>query len=119
MEITFEEFRAACKHNEGFEDIECNTICVLLTPELKKQGSHHYTGTEILCNRENCPFTKAEAVQRTYLMEYLCYNCGFRFSRRVPRGAIAKGLAGECPRCGIKDYDSAWGVHAPTCFMDE
>ena len=103
MNISFEKFRGACKHNGDFEDIECNPICTLMTPALTKPGSHAYTGKEILCSEGNCPFIETEAVQKEKKASMKIEN---EIMMKVARKEaylrdFKRCLAVKiCPRCG-------------------
>ena len=103
MNIPFEEFRDACKHNDDFEDIECNPICTIMDLRLTKPGPHTYTGKEVLCNEENCPLIKTEDAQKE---EKIGMEVKNEIMEKVKKREIYledlnRCLAvGICPACG-------------------
>jgi DNA-directed RNA polymerase subunit RPC12/RpoP len=108
MKIMFEILQTVCRHNDAFEDINCNPICELRSPKLKNLGSRRYTGESVLCNKKNCPVVKAdqvpESTKKEYLMQYECCNCKTRFTKSIPMGQLAEGRGGKCPYCGADDH---------------
>jgi len=53
--------------------------------------------------------TKVDA--NHYLMEFICANCGHKFSKQIRKGTPAAGQAGICPNCGVRDNTSGVGGH--------
>jgi len=46
-----------------------------------------------------------------YTIEFLCANCGLKFAKDVRKGTPARGQAGNCPNCGVKDNTAGVGGH--------
>ena len=126
MNIPFEKLRDVCKHNDDFEDIECNPICVLMTPTLTKPGPHAYTGKEVLCNEENCPLIKQESEKDSTEIKHGVME------RVRKREAYLKDFkrclaVSICPKCGSKlrrvsdsfgtDYQCLDTTCTFTCFV--
>ena len=105
--IAFEEFSEVCRHRADYIGDLPISICRFNTyvPNSTKR---------VLCNEENCPFVNTKSIQETYLMGYQCFNCGHTFNREIPKGVLAIGKAGECPKCGIKELDDTYEIHTPT-----
>jgi len=46
-----------------------------------------------------------------YLMNFQCANCGENFERQIRKGVPARGQAGACPKCGVRDNTAGVGGH--------
>lgn len=46
-----------------------------------------------------------------YDMEFMCSNCGHKYSIAIRKGTTAQGNGGTCPNCGVSDKTQGVGAH--------
>ncbi len=51
------------------------------------------------------------ALDNHYFMKFKCSNCGYSFEKQIRKGTPARGQAGICPNCGVRDNTSGIGQH--------